>query len=434
MRTDDGNKLLRILHGRRVAGTLDDPTFMVNTMHFSAKDRKLALGYLRRRVPVDEVVNAGLRAEDELAALENQDGAQDDSAADGSQPSQPNSSKSAKDSVYGVGAFDAIRARNKAKHEAEQIRLAEEKKALEEANHTDTSIQVKVDADKGVRVVQRSAKMEKWLEQGQSKLEAPPELKLWERLLPSTIFVALLIGGFAAFAEFYRPPSRKDRLFPDVPPAAATVLGLIAANLLVFGAWRIPPLWGFMNRYFILVVATPKPVQFLGAMFSHQQVGHLLTNMGCLWFFGVRYHDEVGRGNFLATYFSCGALAYLLSFYSFVLRGKLSICSIGASGAIYGIMGAYLWLHRFGYFKVFDMPPEPYRGVQGLAWIGLLAGINITGWFSKSHMIDVTTHMGGLGVGIAMASLIERRREARTRARLEMEEEKGRSAAVASAK
>jgi len=80
------------------------------------------------------------------------------------------------------------------------------------------------------------------------------------------------------------------------------------------------------------------------------------------------------------------------------------------------------------------MPPEPYRGVQGLAWIGLLAGINITGWFSKSHMIDVTTHMGGLGVGIAMASLIERRREARTRARLEMEEEKGRSAAVASAK
>ncbi|KAL1844662.1 hypothetical protein VTK73DRAFT_2071 [Phialemonium thermophilum] len=60
------NRLLRILHGRRVAGTLDDPLVQVNTMPYTKQQQDAALAYLRARVPVDEVINAGLRAEDEL--------------------------------------------------------------------------------------------------------------------------------------------------------------------------------------------------------------------------------------------------------------------------------------------------------------------------------------------------------------------------------
>ena len=64
------NQLLRILHGRRVAGTLNDPAFAVHTSTFSKGQIEKGLAYLRKTVSVDEVMNAGLRAEDELAQLE----------------------------------------------------------------------------------------------------------------------------------------------------------------------------------------------------------------------------------------------------------------------------------------------------------------------------------------------------------------------------
>ncbi|KAK3336045.1 hypothetical protein B0T19DRAFT_395845 [Cercophora scortea] len=441
--THAANKLLWILHGRRVAGTLEDPELEINTLGFSARERKIALEFLRKHVPVDEVTNAGLRAEDELAAMEEggADGAQEPAVHDPGYKSRLKIYKSDADAaaaatgsgqpkdvgVYGMGAFDTIRARNKIKYE-EELKRREEQKRIKEEEYAKAHPGGLQTVD-GKPQRELSPRMQKWVANATSDLEAPPEMTAWERLLPSTIVVALFVGFLVTFATFYRPPSRADRLFPDIPPAAATVGTLIAMNLLVLLAWRIPPCWGFLNRYFLVVPATPRPLGIIGAMFSQQQfLSHFLTNMATLWFFGVRLHDEVGRADFLATYFAAGSIGFLGTMATLVLRRRLDLSTLGASGAIYGVMGAYFWMNRFEGFKIFGLPPDPSTGVQGLAFLGLLVGLNLAALASsKHHQMDLSSHFVGLSVGLVAGHLLEKKKEAKKQRRL-LEAHVGRAA------
>ncbi|KAK0730464.1 hypothetical protein B0H67DRAFT_561769 [Lasiosphaeris hirsuta] len=417
------NKLLRILHGRRVAGTLEDPTVQINTSAYSAKEKKLALAYLRRNVMVDEIVNAGLRAEDELAEMEKRDAEKQEGLTKAETPdeqgSQPSSIFFKKDSqpdegVYGRGAFDAIRAKNRARYEQDLKRREEEaaKRKQEEAAGAGSG-ELQTVGERKVRAP--SPSMQKWIEKATSDLEAPPELKKWERLLPSAVFVFILTGLAVAYSIYYHPLKRADRMFPDIPPAAATVGALVLLNLGVWFLWKVPPLWPALNRYFLLSAATPKPLSMLGAMFSHQKMSHLLTNMVVLWFVGSRFHDDVGRGNFLATYITTGSLGFLGSLTSLVLRNQLHLTTLGASGGVYGIAVAYFWMHRYECFKLFGLPPEPFNGVPGLGFIGLLAGLNISAMFAKVAKVDVVSHLVGMAMGALAGHLLERRREARQR-------------------
>ncbi|KAJ9157423.1 Rhomboid-domain-containing protein [Pleurostoma richardsiae] len=439
--TRSANKLLRILHGRRVAGTLEDPAFRRHTAQYRDSQVQTALAYLRKTAPVDEIINAGLRAEDELQALEEAAAAArkaDDANGDEiiATPEKENTDKEevprraglkpANDDVYGVGVFDKIRARNIAIREEEERRLEEERRKREEEASQNMGGLARIDADKPLGLVtpEMSPTMKEWQAKGQSQLAEAPEMSKAARLGPSALFVTLFVAGLAALAEFYLPPKSEYRLFPDIPPSAATVLTLMAINLLVYVSWKIPPLWPVLNRYFILVPATPRPLAVVGAMFSHQKVTHLMINMLFLWFFGTRLHDEVGRGAFLAAYLSSGSLGFLATMANIVLRGNLHLSTLGASGAIYGVTTAYFWLHRFEGFKILGLPPDPYRGVQGLGFIGLLLSLNLAALLPGrgEHMIDVVSHMGGMGAGLACAALLEKRREARKRERGEVQE------------
>jgi rhomboid-like protein len=416
--TAGANKLLRILHGRRVAGTLDDPTLRINTIAFTKEHQKLALEWLRTNVPVDEIANAGLRAEDELSALEN--GGAQKQPQTGIPAEYQNKVRIYKEqdtspktnSVYGQSALDEIRARNKAKWEAELKRREEEKKKREEEERHGKAGPLQVAGKPQTR--QLSAKMQEYMVRGQSDLKEPPKMKKWQRLLPATAFALVVSGLCLACAEFYTPPKRADRLFPDIPPAAATIGTLILANLLGWGLWKIPPMWRFLNQYFILVPATPRVATMLSAAFSHQSVVHLAQNMAFLWFFGVRFHDDVGRGTFLATYFASGVLGALGTLTFAVMRNRLEIASLGASGAVYGISAAYLWLHRFDSFRVFGLPPPPSEGFQGLTILALGAGLNIGALFTASRFtVDITSHLVGMGVGILAGHLVERKKAAK---------------------
>ncbi|KAL2130320.1 hypothetical protein VTI74DRAFT_6646 [Chaetomium olivicolor] len=411
--THAANKLLRILHGRRVAGTLDDPSLRINTMAFAAEHQRIALEYLRRTVPVDEVTNAGLRAEDELAALENFSTENKEQASN--EPGYTSRLKlykevePKKDSVYGPSALDAIRAYNNAKWEAELKRREEEKKKREAEEQHGVAGPLAVAGKSQTRQV--SAKMQEYMVRGQSDLKEPPKMAAWQRLLPSAAFVAAVIGLSAAYAYFYKPASRAERLFPDIPPAAATVGMLILANVAGYVLWKIPPLWRILNQYFIVVAATPRAPAMLGAMFSHQSFWHLAQNVAALWFLGVRLHDDVGRGAFLATYFSSGVLGAFGMLSIAVLRGRLDLASLGASGAVYGIGAAYLWLHRFEYFRVLGLPPPPSEGFQGLSFLALAAALNIGGFFTLQRFkVDFMSHLVGLAAGVSAAHLWETRR------------------------
>ncbi|KAI0393177.1 rhomboid-domain-containing protein [Xylariaceae sp. FL0594] len=412
----EANLLLKILHGRRVAGTLDDPQYAKNTLKYRIADQKRALAYLREHIPVDEVLNAGLRAEDELMALEStEDTAQDGSAEVERIGDLPRKSRG--DSPYGESNFDRIRAQNIAKREAEEARIEEERRRLEEemAKGNIGTLQTQIEKPREI-----SPWRQKHIERATSTLEAPPEMPAWKRLAPIMASAVLIVLGSAVFAVLYSPPSHSQRLLPDIPPAAATCLALIAANAAIWALWKFPPAWGFFNKYMIVVAATPKPFQLIGATFSHHTFTHLLSNMTFLWFFGTRVHDEIGRGNFLALYFSSGALGYLASLTHAVLWRGLHITSVGASGAVYGLIAAFFWIHRFDEFKILGFPPDPISGPQGLGFLGLIIGAHILGMFrKKGSNVDIASHFGGMLCGVLGVDLIRSHRESRARVRAE---------------
>jgi rhomboid-like protein len=421
MNTDDANQLLRILHGRRVAGTLDDPELQINTVQWTEQQKEEALKYLRHVAPVDEVINAGMRAEEELRALEEGDDAKEEvegaeAKKDIGYSSRFNMYKEAQEEdVYGPSALDKIRKRNEAKWQAEKARREEEKRLKEEEEaRANPGGLAKIDKD-APRAL--SPAMQKWADKATSDLTEPPEMSAWQRLLPSTIFVTLVAAGFAAYAQFYEAPDQEHRLWPDYSPAAATVGALILLNLAGFVLWKVPPAWAMMNKYFMVVAATPKPFSLVGAMFSHQAASHLLFNTVFLWYFGTKLHDEIGRGDFLATYFASGSIGFLVTLYSLVLTKRLDMMTLGLSGAFYGVATAYFWLHRFEGFKVLGLPPDPMSGIQGLGFIGLMLAMNITAAFSKNHRMDFYSHIGGMAVGLAAGALLERRKKAGVYAR-----------------
>ncbi|KAH7039745.1 uncharacterized protein B0I36DRAFT_309207 [Microdochium trichocladiopsis] len=426
LRAQDANNLLRIIHGRRVAGTLEDPSLQVNTAQYKTQDKIKALLYLRKYIPVDEVAMAGLRAEDELKAIEaaERDGEhggeeaehQHEETSPQTRPTGRIPEAKQKDtSPYGEGHFDRIRKANIAKREAEEKRLEEErlKREAEEAIGISG-----VPSTEQAKPREVSPWMQKQVEKATSDLQAPPDLSAWQRLWPMVLTAVLICAVSALLAVNYQPPRREARLFPDIPPAAATCLGLIAANFAIWALWKIPPAWRVLNKSFLIIAATPRPLQLLGAMFSHQVMSHMFMNLVGLWFFGTRLHDNIGRGDFLALYFSCGAVGFLASLTDLVLRRGLEFTTLGASGAVYGLIAAYFWLHRFDEFKLFGYPPDPTSGPPGLAFLGLIMGIHIAGLTSKkARGIDLVSHIGGMAMGILGAEAIKRHADYKARMR-----------------
>ncbi|KAJ6446078.1 rhomboid family protein [Purpureocillium lavendulum] len=413
-----GNHLLRILHGRRVAGTLDDPAFAVHTAQFSPEQRAAGLAFLRRTVPVGEVMNAGLRAEDELNQMElereeaekrKQKGSEEAAAAAATEAEVEDEVKV--DPVYGRSSFDAMRARIKARDKARERALEEERKA-KEAQEPAAAAGPLAKADDGTRAI-TNPKVAEYYAKAQSKLEAPPEMRAWERIAPSATLVALVLGFMAAVAMVYEEPMPRYRLLRELTTAQATVGAMIAVNAVVFLAWRVPPLWKALNRWAILVVATPRPVTLFTAVFSHTKLSHLLVNMVPLWFVGTALHEELGRADFATLYAGCGALGFLGSLTTYTLRGWLTVTSLGASGATLGLCAAYFWEHRSDGFRVLGLPQE---GVHGIVFLALIAAVQLAGLGrTMRYKVDVASHLTGMAAGVLGMELLNRTERRRPR-------------------
>lgn len=108
--------------------------------------------------------------------------------------------------------------------------------------------------------------------------------------------------------------------------------------------------WEFMMRFYftpnlILAAEGPGVLSAFTSMFMHGSFFHLLSNMGALWVFGRRVEDACGPWRFLVFYLLAGMSASVimaLVVYNSPTPG------VGASGAIFGVMGAYLLLYPAG--------------------------------------------------------------------------------------
>jgi membrane associated rhomboid family serine protease len=104
------------------------------------------------------------------------------------------------------------------------------------------------------------------------------------------------------------------------------------------------------------------------ATFLHGGFIHLLGNMWALWVFGRRVEDACGPWRFLVFYLLCGATGD----FSFVfIHHNSSIPAIGASGAVYGVMGAYMLLYPEGRIRTLIMTPLPLWPKIRAFWVVL---------------------------------------------------------------
>lgn len=81
------------------------------------------------------------------------------------------------------------------------------------------------------------------------------------------------------------------------------------------------------------------------SLFIHSGILHLALNMLFLWAFGRRVEDATGPWRFLVFYLLCGVIADIVST---LVHNDATIPSIGASGAVFGVMGAYMLLYPSG--------------------------------------------------------------------------------------
>lgn len=154
------------------------------------------------------------------------------------------------------------------------------------------------------------------------------------------------------------------------------------------------------GRTFEVTGLQPTPISvyltLLTSMFMHGSLAHIGGNMLYLWIFGDNLEDKMGKGRYLAFYLLSGLLASLAHVFStFAFGGNPNIPSLGASGAISGVLGAYLILFPKRRVRVlmFNMVQE----VPSIVAIGL--------WFALQLFSGIGS-LGGQGGGVAYAAHI----------------------------
>jgi membrane associated rhomboid family serine protease len=122
------------------------------------------------------------------------------------------------------------------------------------------------------------------------------------------------------------------------------------------------------------------------AVFMHGGIPHLAGNMLYLWIFGDNIENALGHVRYLVFYLVCGVLASLAHvFTTAATHGNMLVPSLGASGAISGVLGGYLLL----------FPGRRVRVMMGRGTTEMPALVSIGGWF----LFQVVAGMGLLGGG-----------------------------------
>lgn len=139
--------------------------------------------------------------------------------------------------------------------------------------------------------------------------------------------------------------------------------------------------------------------RLITSLFLHFGIQHLLNNMVMLGALGYQLENEIGRIKFLLIYFISGIGGNLCSLYWNVSHGE-QVISAGASGAIFGLMGALLYIVAVN------------RGRLGrLSGRGMLIMVALSLYFGlTSSGVDNSAHIGGLICGILITVLLYRRK------------------------
>src|SRR2546428_1064392 len=215
-----------------------------------------------------------------------------------------------------------------------------------------------------------------------------------------------------------------DERVEGAPPAVVTY-GLILLNVLVFLFELNQPSRGALQSFIQAYGVVPReylaardlpptiPLPFWAtlftSMFIHGGWMHLGGNMLYLWIFGDNLEKTMGHARFAVFYLACGIAAGLAHI---LVSGASSVPTVGASGAISGVLGGYLVLFPHNRVRVLTR-----GGIMSLPAIFVLGFCNVIQLINGLGSLAVRTetggvaymaHVGGFIAGVALVRLMAR--------------------------
>jgi membrane associated rhomboid family serine protease len=200
-------------------------------------------------------------------------------------------------------------------------------------------------------------------------------------------------------------------------------IGLIAINIVVYVVFEsdlvlhspasfvsalalkpsdVTPLKSFLEH-------VPQQFRLVTYMFVHGNVWHLLGNMIFLFVFGDNVEDALGHVRFIVFYLLCGIFA---AFAHSVITASPEVPLIGASGAISGVIGAYLMLHPnirvWILFPIANLPFLPLRFSAGLVIGVWIIYQLISAVFLEGEATAWWAHVGGFVAGVILVIIMKR--------------------------
>jgi len=165
---------------------------------------------------------------------------------------------------------------------------------------------------------------------------------------------------------------------------------------------------GFTDFFVLNQLAYPQIWRFVTAIFLHGSIAHLMYNMFALFFFGIALEKLIGSRRFFLVYFGGGIISNIISinFYS---------SSLGASGAIMGVIGALTIIKPLMMVWAFGLILPMF--IAAILWIiGDVLGI-----FFPTGVGNIA-HLSGIGVGFLLGlflrKYIKRRKKANNKIEL----------------
>ena len=194
---------------------------------------------------------------------------------------------------------------------------------------------------------------------------------------------------------------------------------LIGLNVLVFfiemtGGDGLITKWAFIPSRFL---ANPVGdfLTLFSSMFMHAGWLHLGGNMLYLWIFGDNVEDRFGHSKFIVFYLFCGLVA---TFAQLAVGVGSDIPNLGASGAIAGVLGAYIILFPHG--KVRVLQGQRTKEVSALIVIGLwivlqfFSGIGSISASAETGGVAYLAHIGGFLAGVVVTFFLRGTRPVQT--------------------
>src|SRR3954464_2190172 len=210
----------------------------------------------------------------------------------------------------------------------------------------------------------------------------------------------------------------------DVIPSRTTPYITVAIIIVNALAWffelALPRdvLPAFLQVYGV-VPADFSPVTLITSMFLHGGWSHVLGNMWYLWIFGDNVEDRMGHTRFLVFYLLCGIVAAL---GQIAMNPQSTLPTIGASGAIAGVMGAYFVLYPHSrvltlipliiIFEVIELPAIMLLGFWFLMQLFSAGTVAITATTHGSGGVAFMAHVAGFVSGMIGVFAFRKREQA----------------------